>query len=360
MAENTGQERTESATPKKRAKAREEGQVARSMDVISVLVLGAGLAGLALMGPTMTNKGAALFTNLYRNAASQSFTPGAVVDLAGLLSSTFFSILAPFVGLIMVFGVMGNVSQTGLLLTTKPLMPKFNRISPATGAKRIFSKRGGVELVKSLLKITVVAAAMGWAFAKTLPAFFPLMSMGLGVAYREILIAMLQLAGTAALALVLIALLDFWFQRYEHEEQLKMTKQEVKDEHKQSEGDPQLKGKIREKMRAASRARMMEDLKDADVVVTNPIRFAVALKYDPETMRAPKVVAKGARLLAARIRQAAREAGVPVLENPPLARALYKAVEVGSEVPLSLYQTVAELLAFVWKQRDAAKAGGIR
>jgi flagellar biosynthetic protein FlhB len=362
VAESTGQERTEQATPRRRQKAREEGNVPRSMEVISVVVLFAGLVGLGALGPRMVELGSSVFTRLWPDAATRELTQASTVSMARELGWLFASILAPLVGMVAVAGVGANLLQTGVMLSAKPLAPKAKRISPATGLKKIFSKRGMMELTKSLVKIAVVAAAVAWAMSRTVQSFFPLIGVALGAAYGHIVATMLHLAGTAALALALLAILDFWFQRFEYEEQLKMTRQEVKDEYKQNEGDPRLKGKVREKQRQISRQRMMQDVASADVVVTNPIRFAVALKYDPATMKAPRVVGKGARLVAKRIRDLARENGIPIVENPPLARALYKAVQVGSDVPVSLYQAVAEVLAFIWRRRDgvAAAAGGAR
>ena len=322
-----------------------------------MVVLVAGLIGLGALGPRMVGIGSSVFTRLWPEAATRVLTPAETIAMARELGWVFAAILVPFVGVVAVAGLGANLLQTGVMISAKPLQPRPNRISPATGLKKIFSKRGLMELTKSLVKIAVVAAAVGWAMYRTVESFFPLIGMALGPAYAHIVSTMLQLAGTAALALALLAILDFWFQRYEYEEQLKMTRQEVKDEYKQNEGDPRIKGKQREKQRQISRQRMMENVKTADVVVTNPIRFAVALKYDPATMKAPRVVAKGARLLARRIRDLARENGVPIVENPPLARSLYKAVQVGSDVPVSLYQAVAEVLAFVWRKRDGASAG---
>jgi flagellar biosynthetic protein FlhB len=178
------------------------------------------------------------------------------------------------------------------------------------------------------------------------------------IVFRE----MLRMAAAAAGALTILAILDLFFQRHDYEKQLMMTRQEVKDERKQTEGDPHVKGHIRAKQRDISLRRMMESVKTADAVVTNPVHYAVALKYEPAKMAAPKVVAKGARLMAKRIREIAEKSGVPIVEDPPLARALYKACEVGSAVPISLYKAVAELLAFVYRKRDAAAAarGGVR
>jgi flagellar biosynthetic protein FlhB len=359
VAEKPGQERTESATPRRRAKAREEGNVARSMEIGSVVVLGVSLAGLAGLGPAMVEKAGGLLTWQFSQLAAVEITPATLVGHVHRVTAVMAAILLPFAGLIAVAGVGANVAQTGILVSLKALSPQFNRISPAQGVKKIFSKRGAVELAKSLVKMAIVAGVVGWAMAGTIDALLPLMTVGLANAYGLILGTMLKMAAAAAFALALVAILDLFFQRYDYEKQLMMTKQEVKEEHKETEGDPQIKSKIRSAQLAMSRRRMMEDVKTADVVVTNPIRFAVALKYEAGKSAAPRVVAKGARLLARRIRDIARESGVPIVENPPLARALYKACRVGAQIPLSMYQAVAELLAFVYRRRETAP-GGLR
>ncbi len=359
MAETTGQERTESATPRRRQKARSEGQVPRSMEVNSIVVLATSLTALAFLGPSMVEKAAAVLRFNFGSLTTLVIHADTVPVYAAEVAAAMAAIVLPFAALIATAGVAANVGQNGFLLTAKTLQPKFSRIDPRTGLKRIFSKRGAVELAKSLLKIAVVGAVVGWALMNTVESFVPLMNVQVFAAYGTVIDAMLKMAAAAAAALTLVAILDFFFQRFDHEQQLKMTRQEVKDEHKQNEGDPQLKGKIRARQQEISRRRMMQDVETADVVVTNPIRFAVALKYDAEKGGAPRVVAKGARLIARRIREIAREAGVPIVENPPLARSLFKACRVGAEVPLSLYGAVAELLAFVYRQRDRA-AGGVR
>ncbi|GJM43972.1 MAG: flagellar biosynthesis protein FlhB [Gemmatimonadota bacterium] len=357
---DTGQERTESATPRRRAKAREKGQVARSTEVSSVVVLAVGLAALAMLGPDMTNKAASYVREIFRGVGTVSLDATSIIPFFKHGGLVLFSIVIPMAGLIAAAGVAANLAQTGILLTLQPLAPQFNRINPTTGLKRIFSKRGAMELFKSLVKMSVVAGVVAWTLLSTVESFTPLMTVETFGAYRVIFTAMIKMAAAAAFALAIVAILDFFFQRYEFEEQNKMTKQQVKEEHKENEGDPQIKGKVRALQQALSRQRMMQDVKEADVVVTNPIRFAVALKYDVAKGGAPRVVAKGARLMAKRIREIAREAGVPIIENPPLARSLFKACRVGAEVPLSLYKAVAELLAFVFRQRDQAAAGGAR
>ena len=360
MAEEQGQERTESATPRRRQKAREEGNVPRSVEVGTVAVLAAGLVSLAGLGGQMTDQAAGLLRHHFRNLHAFDLTEQSLVGYANHLASTTAGILVPFLALMVVVAMGAHLAQNGILLTVKPLAPKLDRISPLTGLKRIFSKRGLVDLAKSLVKLAIVSGIIVWAILGTPEKMLPLMTVSLLGGYGTILAEMLRMAAAGAFALGLLAILDFFFQRYDYEQQIKMTRQEVREEHKQNEGDPKIKSKVRAKQHEMSRQRMMEDVKTADVLVTNPIHFAVALKYEPTTMAAPRVVARGARLVARRIRDIAREASVPVVEDPPLARALYHTTKVGGDVPLSLYQAVAELLAFVYRQRDAAIAGGSR
>jgi flagellar biosynthetic protein FlhB len=356
MAEEKGQERTETATPRRREKAREEGQVARSIEVASVLVLVAGMLGLAAFGGRMTEIAGDLLRRTLGGIATLQLDPTSAATMAGSTVRTLGLILAPFVALVALAGLGAHLAQVGVLITLKPLQPKFDRLSPANGLKRMFSKRGGMELAKSILKLIIVGAIVTWTMLTAAEDLMPLMTVGLFPGFQAVLGVMFKMGAAGALALGILAILDFFFQRWDHEQQLKMTRQEVREEMKQTEGDPQLKSKVRQRQMEMSRRRMMEDLKTADVVVTNPIRFAVALKYDAATMRAPRVVAKGARLLARRIREIARENGIPVVQDPPLARALFKACKVGQDVPLTLYKAVAELLAFVYR-RDGAAAG---
>jgi flagellar biosynthetic protein FlhB len=323
----------------------------------SVVVLAAGLIGLGGFGRGMTERAGNFVYGQFAGVADMRLSPGSTVSFAIETATTTGLILAPLMILIAVAGVAANVAQNGLMLSTKALAPKFDRLSPATGFKRIFSKRSFVEMVKSILKLAIVGAIIAWSLWRTPETLMPLTTVGLFQGYGTILALVFHMAATGAFALAILAILDFFFQRWDYEQQLKMSRQDVKDEHKQSEGDPQLKAKIRSRQMDMSRRRMMSDVKTADVVVTNPIHFAVALKYDPQTMTAPKIVAKGARLVAKRIRDAAREAGIPIVENPPLARALFKSGKVGGSVPIALYQTVAELLAFVYRRRERAFGG---
>lgn len=357
MAEETGQERTEAATPRKRQRAREEGNVPRSSEVVSVVSLAVGFGGLAAFGPTFANGLAGILRGYLGSLGSIVLDADSVPALARSLFGTLAVLFLPFGLLIAVAGTGANVAQNGFLVSTKALAPAFSRLSPAQGLQRMFSKRGAVELAKALLKIAVIGGVVGWTLVSMAPRFVPLAVAPAAAAYAFILEAALKLAAAATGALAVLALLDFFFQRWDWENRLRMTRQELKEEFKQQEGDPVLKSKVRSRQMDMTRRRMMSDVKTADVVVTNPIHFAVALKYDSERMGAPRVVAKGARLLARRIREIARDAGIPIVEDPPLARALYKACKVGSEVPLSFYKAIAELLAVVYRRRETVTGG---
>lgn len=353
----SGQERTESATPRRRGMARAEGNVPRSVEVVSVVSLAAALAALSGLGGRMAEELATLLRRYLGDLATTNIGPDTIGPFAASTAGALALLVLPFAAIVGAAGLCASAAQNGLIFTGKPLLPRFSRISPSAGLKRLFSKRALVELVKSLVKIAVVGGVVGWTLVHTAPSFVPLVSTPPAAAYAQMLTTMLKIAATATAALALLALLDFFFQRWDWEQSIRMTRQEMKEEFKQHEGDPLLKAKIRSRQQDMSRQRMMSEVKTADVVVTNPTHYAVALKYDSGRMASPKVVAKGARLLAQRIKDLAREAGVPIIEDPPLARALYKACRVGGDIPLAFYQAVAELLAFVYRRRERVPGG---
>jgi flagellar biosynthetic protein FlhB len=356
----SGQERTELATPKRRRKARERGNVARSLDIASVLVFMASLAALKFLGPGIFARLGGVLRFHFGECASLQLTAADTIPFASHMASATAAIVLPVAGIVGLAGAFAHLAQTGVILSLKPLEPQMNRISPLSGMKRIFSLRSLVELAKNLMKLAIVGALIAWSLLTAPQELFMLMTAEVPLSYPVIFLEMLKMAAAAAAGLALLAIIDFFFQRWDYERQLMMTRQELKEEHKESEGDPLLKAHVRAMQREISRRRMMDAVRTADVVVTNPLRFAVALKYEPQKMTAPTVVAKGARLLAKRIRQIAREAGVPIVQDPPLARALYKACKVGATVPITLYKAVAELLAFVYRQREAVSGAGAR
>jgi flagellar biosynthetic protein FlhB len=353
MAENTAGERTERATPRRREKAREKGQVARSQEVNSFFVLAVGLSLLLLCAGHFTEE---LARNTgYLLSQAHFLGPSNLFGVSYLLDGgvrSFFWTLAPLAGLVLVAAIGANLLQVGLKVTPQAMAFQWNRLNPISGAKRFFQKRTLFELVKNLLKVGLISLLAGLVIRGLMDdlnaaALLPLdgiLTMARGSFLKLILVL---LAFMAALAVA-----DWIFQRWQHEEELKMSRQEVKEEYKEFEGDPQIKARIRALQIEASRKRMLADVPRADVVITNPTHFAVALKYE-SGKPAPVVLAKGADFLARKIREVARESRIPVIENKPVARALYAEVEVGRTIPESLYQAVAEILAYVYRLRKA-------
>lgn len=350
MADEAFQERTEPATQRRRRQAREEGKVARSQELNSAFVLLSGLGLIALAGPFMLTRLGELCRRLIEQSGQIELQPALMVGYFSSGVPYVLMTLAPLAGAILAIGLLINFAQVGFVLSWKPLAPKLDALSPTRGFGRIFSKRGGVELLKSLLKIALIA----WIAYLTLRAEIPRLTGMIGspplptFAYAGTVA--LKLGLRVGLAILLLALFDYGFQRWDYEKGIMMSHKELEEETKQTEGDPHVKARVRAAQREAARRRMMDEVKTADVVVTNPVRLAVAIKYDRETMNAPKVVAKGARLIAKRIRELAREAGIPIVEDPPLARLLFK-VDLDQEVPVALFRAVAELLAYVYRMK---------
>lgn len=343
-------EKTEKATPKRRSDAREKGDVAQSSDIptfgfllVAVLFLaspwGASLAGSLIGMVAGIWSGQVLQPRTLDDFHALLLHHGAVAGIA----------LAPFALLLIVVGIGSNVFQTGLIFTTHPLKPKLEKLSPIKGMKRLFNLNKLFDLVKSLLKLTITVLLVWWMLKPAIPQLLEVMGADPAESVR--------LAGRIARDLILLILLAFFFfaaadiawVRYRHEKKLRMTKNEVRDEHKQREGDPKLKGKIRRMQQEMSRQRMIAAVVDADVVVTNPTHYAVALQYRPPAVTAPRVLAKGRNHLALRIRAEAEKHGVPIVENPPIAQLLYKNVAVDQEIPESLYKAVAEVLAYIYR-----------
>lgn len=343
------QEKTEPATPKKREKAREEGDVARSAELPSVFVLLGALGALRVTAGFISGHFEGLFRGMFAFEAVPQLTLKAVVDLCFQSGGFFLLVMAPVLLAVFVLGLFANVIMVGFVISPKAVMPKIDRIDPVKGLLNKFSLQAVGELVKSLLKLTIIIY-VAWLVTKGELVRLPLL-------YDESALRIFLYMGrvafkiifAATLPMVAVAVADYLFQRWRFEEKLKMTLQEVKEEHKEMEGDPLVKSRIRNLQIEASRKRMMHEVPDADVVVINPVRLAVAISYKPGQMAAPRVVAKGAGKIAQRIREIARENGVPLVENRPLARNLYKTVEVGREIPDDLFQAVAELLAYVFR-----------
>ena len=351
MAEESFQEKSEQATPKRREEAREKGQVARSAELSSVAILMVGLLSLWGLGEYMYDRLSGLMIASFTEGPAIHLDPVTVQPQMIRWVSGYIGIVTPLVIILLIAAFAINVAQVGVLFTVQPLQPKADRISPLSGLKRIFSKRGLVELAKGLFKVGVVALVTYLTLESESDGLVALVNMSVNQILQFGSDIVLSLGFRLALLLLLMAILDYAFQRWDYEKNLRMTKQELKEEQKQQEGDPVLRSRVRSLQRDLSRQRMMSDVGESDVVVTNPTHLAVALRYDPVMMVAPVVMAKGQRLVAEKIKELARQAGVPVVENKPLARALFKAVQVGQEIPEELFRATAEVLAFVFQMR---------
>ncbi|MGE5594401.1 MAG: flagellar biosynthesis protein FlhB [Hyphomicrobiales bacterium] len=350
-------ERTEAPTPRRREDARKQGNVAKSQELVSVGVLLAAVLALRAIGPGIWHNLTDIVRDGLGHPAGQELTPESTMQLGRDAATHLLLTLAPLFAIVGLAGVALNVAQTGFFFSGVGLKPKLSNINPASGAKRIFSKDGGVNLAKALFKMAVIAAVVYMTMRSQLSSIAELTAESVPQATAHTAQLCFDIALRSALVLFLMGVADWAWQRRQYMSRLRMTKEELRQELKESDGDPQIKAAIRRR-RQALLNRMMAAVPKADVVVTNPTHYAVALKYDPVSMQAPMVVAKGENLLALRIREVARKHSVPVLEEPPLARALYAAVPVGQYVPANLFHAVAEVLAWVYAMRE--RAAGIR
>lgn len=352
MAENTGQEKTEQATPRKRQKAREEGQVAHSAELNSVVIIAFGIITIYLLGPTMFANLGNLMHNTLSQAPHALITTATVKNLFNDKILTFAVILGPILLSLAVFAYAVNVAQVGFLFSTKAIEPKLDKFNMAKGFKRLVSKRSLVQLIRDVFKTLLIAYIAYSCISGAVPEILKVADKTIG-GYMSVL-GKLSLSVTIRICLVLLvlALFDLAFQRFDHAQKLKMTKQEIREEMKDTEGNPQIKGRIRQVQREMARRRMISEVPKADVVVTNPTHLAVALQYDSDEMPAPMVIAKGQRLIAEQIKRIARENNVPIVENKPLARSLFKLVDVGQFIPSTLYKATAEVLAYIYRTKE--------
>ncbi len=352
MAEQEGQEKTEVPTEKKRRESREEGQVAFSKELSSAALLAGIVLTLVATSPIILDAMRQLMSQIFRDLAqSEELSIDSIFTLSGEILSIILPAFAPFAAVIIFVGIFASVLQVGVMITFKAISPKFNKISPLTGLKRLFSSQSLADFLKSMAKLIIVGFVGYLTYIDKITEL-----NGLSVSTPESILiynftVVAEVAGKIVLALVAIAIFDYFYQRWHHEQQLMMTKQEVKDETKQTEGDPQLKARIRQIQREMSNARMMQEVPKADAVIVNPTHFSVAILYDRDVMTAPEVIAKGADHLALRMRTVARENNVPILERPELARDLYANVEIGDDIPERFYKAIAEILAFVYRLR---------
>ncbi|MCL2016139.1 MAG: flagellar biosynthesis protein FlhB [Defluviitaleaceae bacterium] len=348
--------KTEQPTPKKLEKAREEGQVAKSQEVSTALSLLAMFFALRLFG------GWILGNTINLMHFNFGIIPDANDAMAALMASGYIAflfqrvvlIVAPMLIVCFLVGIISSLVQVGWKPTAKPMMPKLSKMNPIQGFKRIFSMQSIVNLAKSLAKFAVVGAVVYVMVSDRISMVPAMLSMNILNSAGFIVNLLIDMGLAVGALFILIALLDYGYTRYSHIKKLRMTKQEVKDEYKQMEGDPHIKSKIRQKMREVSMRRMMQNVPEADVVITNPTHYAVALRYDNSRDKAPVLVAKGLDFAAKRIREKASEHHITIIENPTVAREIYAKVEIGEEIPYELWESVVEILAYVFKLRQRA------
>ncbi len=357
MAQESFQERTEQATPKRRDEARKKGQVAKSRELASVSVLLSSLFTLYWGSSFFMTHLCKTLGYYLAHLNTLDIGINSIQSLTLLGMKQFFILLGPLFFVITFIALLSNYLQVGTLFTWEPVIPKFSKINPMEGFKRLFSLQSIVEFIKSLFKLIIVT----WIAWSTVQDHLGLLPPLLDETPYQITAYIgevsFKIFWKSCLAMILLSVMDYMYQRWEFEKNIRMTKQEVKEEYKQTEGDPQVKSRIRSIQRELARKRMMQEVPEADVVITNPTHLAVALKYETGKMEAPYVVAKGAGIIAERIRQIARENGIPVVENKPVAQSLYKLVEIGQIIPENLFQAVAEIFAYVYRLKGKTHQG---
>jgi flagellar biosynthetic protein FlhB len=358
MAEDSDLEKTEQPSQRRLDQAREEGQVARSRELSTFTVLIAGGAGLWLMGSSLSEHLIKLVREGLTLNADIVFKPELMMPHLHALSLDALMTFLPYLLLLLAVATFSPLLLNGWMFTFKPLVPDLSKLNPAAGIGRMFSVHSLVELGKAIAKSVLVGGIGAWAIWHNRDHVLLLVSEPVVQAIPHLGSLMWACFATIMGGMLLIVGVDVPYQLWEHNKKLKMTKEEVRREAKESEGDPQVKAKIRSMQREMARRRMMAEIPTADVVVTNPTHFSVALKYSENGMRAPVVVAKGTHLMAAKIKEIAKANNVPILEAPPLARALYKHTDLGQSIPEALYTAVAEVLAYVYQLRRYKTAGG--
>ncbi|MGC7870297.1 flagellar biosynthesis protein FlhB [Desulfosporosinus sp. SYSU MS00001] len=347
-------EKKHPATAKRRSEARKKGQIFKSQEVISSFMLLSIVAVLKFWLPVMLQRMAEIFP--YVLNLSSEWTASSVASLMVNLLWIGIQIVGPILATGLAVALAANYLQVGILFTFEPLKPQISRLSPIGGAKRMFGVKAWVELAKSMTKVILIGYFLYASVRDRLQIYPALQQLDLGQGAVYLGQALLELGWKISIAFFGLAILDYLYQRWDHEKQLRMSHEELKQEFKQTEGNPEIKREIKRKQRALALSRMMQDMKKADVVITNPTHFAVALRYDLKVQSAPFVVAKGQDEIALRMRELAKEYGLVIMENKPLARALYAQVEIGQGIPEELYKAVAEVLAFVYRLKKRKRA----
>lgn len=347
-------ERTEKATPKKREDARKKGQIARGPDFPSAMAFLGTLVALKFIGSDLFIKtGLSVQKSALDIANLKPLTVGDLQVMFTEAGGLFLSLSVPVMLVGFVAVLAGNFAQGGLSLSAESMKPKIDKFSPAKNAKRVLGPDAAVNLGKSIIKLIVIAAVAYGVLSPVIENAASMVNAPLSEVIRKLGDTLFDLAFRCGIALLILAGADYGYAWYKHEKSLRMTKQEIRDEYKQQEGDPMIKGQRRRAARALTQRRSMAEVPSASVIITNPTHFAVALRYDRDKDAAPIVVAKGADLIAAKIREIAKENNIPLIENPPLARALFRSVEPNQTIPVEFFGAVAEILAFVFRQGEA-------
>ncbi len=349
MADNSRGQKTEQPTPRRLKKAREEGQVAKSQELSSAFTLAGGFLILYFLFGNLVNSLTGKMYSFFTLGEMSEISKDNTMDL---IIGNFYYIIQLVIPIMLVIGVIGlliNLIQVGPRFIPKLIIPKFSKINPIEGAKRLFSLKSITELIKSLAKAIIIGFLTYYHLKKVWPALVTLSGQGIQPGLLFITNLLVRIITSILVFLIILGIFDYLYQRWEFMRNLKMTKQEIKEEYKEYEGDPQIKSRRRQRQRELSMNRMIKAVEEADVVITNPTHIAVALKFDIKTMEAPLVVAKGEGFVAQKIKEVAEEYGIEIVENKSLARALNASVEIGQEIPPDLYQAVAEVLAYIYR-----------
>ena len=358
MAEESDLEKTEPASPRRLEKAREEGNVARSRELVTFVLLATAVAGLWLTAESLGNTMRGALRHGLHFDRAVAFDPSYMLAQTGLMAMQSLVALAPLAGMVVLAALAAPLMLGGWLFSAKAIGPKFDKLDPIAGIKRLFSAQSLAELLKALGKSLLIGGVAWLVIMDNMDEVNALMAQSERAALPQMIMLVGRNCALITAALLLIALVDVPFQLWSYYRKLRMSREDLRQEHKESEGDPHIKAQIRRQQQQMAKRRMMSEVPKADIVVTNPTHFAVALKYVDGDMRAPRVVAKGTDQVAERIREIARENKVAILEAPPLTRALYKHTRLGDEIPTGLYTAVAEVLAWVYQLKRWRSEGG--
>lgn len=345
-------EKTEKPTPRRLNKAREQGQVIQAPDLVKGTGMLASFSALMIFGGWVYDNLVYCFHYLYGNLHSIDLNVSNLHAFVTGGSLFFLKLILPFLAIAASVSVVISILEHGWNFTLVPLQPKFSKLNPVNGFSRIFSTRSLAELGKNIVKLIIIGTAIWSILTSQLREFQFLVDMTTSDMFKKIVVAVISLFARVTAVFLVLGIADFYISKFLYIKELKMSRQEVKEEFKEMEGDPKVKSKIRQIAIKTAYGATIQNTKKATVVITNPTHFAIALLYEAETMTAPKVIAKGTRQVALRMRQIATDANIPIVENPPLARALYRSVAVNQEIPGNFYQAVAEVLAYVYRLQD--------